>query len=1069
MRSYHSVLTAMMTLFIAVLLCASAKLHAESEVVLFGQDIRPILSANCFNCHGPDEESREAELRLDTREGAFADRDDYQVLVPGKPDDSELYRRISSTDPDLQMPPPDSQHQLKPEEIALLKLWIEQGAEWQRHWSFVAPTRPDLPEVEQTEWIREPIDRFVLARLKKNQLSPAAEADRRTLIRRLSFDLTGLPPKLAEVQAFVADQTPDAYEKVVDRMFASKHYGEHMARFWLDAARYGDTHGLHLDNYREMWPFRDWVIDAFNENKPYDQFLVEQLAGDLLPEATLEQQVASGFNRCHVSTNEGGSIAEEVYVRNVVDRVSTMGTVCLGLTIGCAVCHDHKFDPVSQQEFYQLFAFFNSLDGQSMDGNVKDPAPTIRVPSAEQTDTLSDLTRDIKSLDSERTARLQVIEPEFKSWLDQQKVSSNAGVLDETFDNDKGLLVHCSFEEAEDTSMVNLANLKENGSLVGSPSRVIGKIGKGLEFTKKGYAELGKICNFNRDQKISFGAWIKRKPDGEGPILSKLSAKGNKRGYELSVRDRRIFVLLSNRFPGYVIEVKTTEQVLKPDSWQHLFVTYDASGKAGGVRVFVDGVLQALTVQTDSLTNERNYSNDKPLLLGRNEAGAVLAGGCIDELRMYERQLSDSDVRAIYLAEQLVSVGTQTLSDWSDEQHDLLQQLYLIRVDPIYSQLTEQLDQLQFQQREVEAEIPTTLVYRERGEPRGAFVLNRGEYDQPGEKAERITPKFLPPLGEDQPRDRLGLANWLISDEHPLTSRVAVNRLWQQVFGIGIVETSEDFGSQGTPPSHPELLDWLAIEFCDSGWNVKELMKHFVMSATYRQSSQITPALFEKDPKNRLLAHGPRFRLDAEMLRDQALSICGLLVDRVGGPSVKPPQPAGLWRAVGYSGSNTVDFQQDEGTEKVFRRSMYTFWKRTSPPPQMSTFDAPSRESCTTRRERTNTPLQALLLMNEHQYVETARRFAERILLKAGSQPQERVKWAFEMATLRAPTKLEIDELLTAYNHFRQAYADDVGSAKSLIALGDTSPDDTLSPVELATWTMIANVLLNLDEVVTKE
>ena len=1050
----------------ALLVCVAADLHGESARIQFNRDIRPLLSAKCFNCHGPDEESREADLRLDTREGAFAERDEAQTLVPGEPDESELYLRITSTDPDEQMPPADSEHRLTPEEISLFKIWIEQGVEWQRHWSFIVPTRPELPGAEQPSNNAQPIDRFIRRRLQEKRLAPAAEADRPTLLRRLTFDLTGLPPNLEEVRAFVNDTSPEAYGKVVDRLIDSKHYGEHMARFWLDAARYGDTHGLHLDNYREMWPYRDWVIGAFNANMPFDQFLVEQLAGDLLPNATLQQKVASGFNRCHVSTNEGGSIDEEVYVRNVVDRVSTMGTVCLGMTIGCAVCHDHKFDPVSQQEFYQLFAFFNSLDGQSMDGNVKDPAPTLRVPTAKQDESLAVLNKKIKSLDTARTDRSKVIEPEFQAWLAQESLNSRIVATV----NGNALLAHCNFDETEGETFANSGYHKGTGKLIGSPPpRTAGKIGKGFACSYHGHGDLGNICNFMNDEEASLGAWVKFKPGSNGPVISKLAVGLNKKGYELSVSNQQVVVLLSNRHPGYVIEVKTTEKVLEPDTWHHIFFTYSATGKASGVRVFVDGVLQTLTIQTDSLTTERYYNNDKSLLLGRSDTGLAFAGGSIDELRIYKRRLDDSEVQAIYLVDQLASAGTKPIGDWTSEEIDDLKLLYLAQVDPVYTELTGQFDELREKKTELESLIPTTLVFRERSEPREAFVLNRGEYDQRKDKVERKTPGFLPPLEDGLSQDRLGLAKWLVSPKHPLTSRVAVNRLWQQVFGIGLVETSEDFGSQGTPPSHPELLDWLTVEFRDGGWDVKALMKRLVMSSTYRQTSKASPALHKIDPKNRLLARGPRYRLDAEMLRDQALSLSGLLVNQVGGPSVKPPQPQGLWKSVGYSGSNTVDFRQDIGAEKIYRRSMYTFWKRSSPPPQMSTFDAPSRESCQTRRERTNTPLQALLLMNEEQYVEAARCFAQRILIEAAPSARERIVWAFEKATMRSPEALEIDELLTAYNHFRLAYAKDIPAAKRLITLGDSPSDERLDTVELATWTMMANVLLNLDEVVTKE
>jgi mono/diheme cytochrome c family protein len=793
----------------AAVLVPSAPLIADQSKISYDRDIRPILADNCFACHGPDAKQRKAKLRLDTRSGALAElRSGGHAIVPGKADESVLIERISSDDPSQQMPPKKSGKHLTAAQTELLRRWIADGASYTVHWAFVPPMRHALPKVHSRAETRNgagagnAIDAFIFARLEREGLQPSPQADQVTLIRRVTLDLTGLPPTPAEVDAFLADTSPNAYEQLVDRLLRSPRYGEHMARFWLDAARYGDTHGLHLDNYREMWPYRDWVIKALNDNKPYDRFLIEQLAGDLLPKPTLDQIVATGFNRCHVSTSEGGSIEEEVYVRNVIDRVDTTGTVFLGLTVGCARCHDHKFDPIKTKEFYQFFAFFNSMDGPALDGNAARPAPTVSVPSAEQTAQLERLRQAVASI------REQIDDETAQAW-----------------------------------------------------------------HTKE-YTRIAPLC----------------------------------------------------------------------------------------------------------------------------------------------RQIAALD---------------------KQRQH-------------------------------IEKDIPATLVFKERATPRKAYVLKRGEYDQRSEQVGRDTPRFLPPLPEKAPRNRLGLAQWMLSPDHPLTARVEVNRLWQQCFGTGLVKTSEDFGTQGESPSHPELLDWLAVQFRDDGWNIKAMMKRIVMSATYRQSSRVSKDRLMKDADNRLLSRGPRFRLDAEMLRDQALFVSGLLVEKLGGPSVKPPQPAGLWEAVGYTGSNTKNFVPDRGREKVHRRSMYTFWKRTAPPPQMNTFDAPSRESCLVRRERTNTPLQALLLMNEPQFIEAARTLAERTMKQGGATLEARLVSMFRLTTARRPDAKELTVLTTSYQEHLATYRRDTAKAKQLISVGERKPDATLNASELAAWTMIANLLLNLDEVLSK-
>jgi len=835
------------------------------QAIDFARKIRPILADNCFACHGPDAKQRKGKVRFDTKSGLFDElaNGHGRPVVPGKSGESLLVERISSTDPSMVMPPPTFGKRPTPEQIALIRQWVEQGANWSEHWAFTAPKRPSLPQVKNSSWVRNPIDAFILARLERAGLQPSPEADKTTLLRRVTLDLTGLPPTLEEVDAFLADTSPDAYEKVVDRLLKSPRYGEQMGRFWLDAARYGDTHGLHLDNYREMWPYRDWVLGAFNRNLPFDRFITEQIAGDLLPNATTEQMVASGFNRCHVTTNEGGSIIEEVYVRNVVDRIDTTGVVILGLSTGCARCHDHKYDPLRMKDYYQLFAFFNSLDDNPLDGNAARYPPVLRVATPEQT------------ADLERLQRL---------------IAGIRNVI------------------ASEVAQVH-------------------------------YEDPGAT----RPPAESLAAWEKALPPAERGKLPK-------------------------------------------------------------------------PIQ-DVLNVARDKRND-----GQKKA-----------LRAYYIENVYGKLRASF------------------------------------APLQQSLAALEKERERVDKEAPMTLVSRELPTPRPSFILKRGEYDQRADSVGRDVPSFLPPLPKDAPRNRLGLTQWLLMPEHPLTARVAVNRFWQQVFGTGIVKTAEDFGSQGEPPTHPELLDWLAVQFRDDGWDVKKTMKRIVMSATYRQSSKVTKDRLARDPANRLLSHGPRFRLDAEMLRDQALFTSGLLLEKVGGPSVKVPQPAGLWEAVAYTGSNTARFVADTGHEKVHRRSLYTFWKRTAPPPQMTTLDAPSRESCVVRRERTNTPLQALMLMNEPQFVEASRALAERTLREAGAKPEERIAHLFRLATGRKPDALETAVILEAYHDHQARYTKDEAAAKKLIAVGESKPDPKWNASELAAWTMVANLVMNLDEAINKE
>jgi len=1055
-------------LILSFLCCSLNQASAQNVDKVNSAKIRSILSQNCFQCHGPDAKKRAADLRFDTKEGAFADLDGHKAIVPGDVKQSELITRITTTDADLKMPPEESGKKLTPEEIALLNRWIQEGAVWQDHWSFVTPKKTASPVIKQGNWARNPIDQFILSRLEKEGLAPSPEADRRSLIRRVTLDLTGLPPQPQDVEAFVNDQSSNAYEKVIDRLLESTHYGEHMARYWLDIARYGDTHGLHLDNYREMWPYRDWVIKAFNTNLHYDQFVVEQLAGDLLPNATRDQQIATGFNRCHVTTNEGGSIAEEVYIRNVIDRLETTGQAFMGLTLGCAVCHDHKFDPFTKTEFYQMFAFFNNLDGPAMDGNIKDSPPSLRVPNAEQSKQLKAYQDQIAAIEKQGESRTNVNEPAFQSWLGwKQQIQKTGSNPDLSIPQPGGLLAAYRLDEKEGTHAVNQVNPKNNATVKGKPHWVAGKFANGFQFAPGSYLDLGKTGQFTKATPFSFAIWVKTNGATSGPIISSLNPNSRERGYDLQITNRSLSVRLIDRWPGYAVQVQTKNNEITPNQWHHVCVTYDGSAKAHGVAIYVDGKSSELTISSDSFKNTTPL-NSATLLLGYSSTKAHLKNGFVDEFRIYDHELSETEVNQVYFDNQIAPVLQLAVDKRSPEQTELLRQYYLNQFDSEYRKLLAKKVQVKAQEERLTQALPTTLVFRERKEIREAFDLKRGQYDQKGEKVARKTPAQFPQMAAEWPVNRLGLAKWLVAPNHPLTARVAVNRFWQQLFGVGIVETSEDFGNQGSAPVHPELLDWLAVDFQEHHWDVKRFMKQLLMSATYRQSSNVTPALYQKDPKNRLLARGPRFRLDAETLRDQALAVSGLLVPTVGGPSVKPPQPDGLWHAVGYSGSNTVRFKKDTGPDKVFRRGLYTFWKRTSPPPEMTTFDAPSREACTTRRERTNTPLQALLLLNDPQYLEAARALGQRMMKEGGKSPEERIQFAYTLATAKPITPADLKLTLNTFQDMLKHYQSDQKAATELIAVGESKPDATLNPQELAAWTMVANLILNLDEVLSK-
>jgi hypothetical protein len=1031
---------------------------ARAGGIEYNRDVRPILAENCFACHGPDSAARKASLRLDRRDDAVK----AEAVVPGKPDNSALVERIFSDDPGQRMPPPKTHKKLTATQKDTLRRWIAAGAEYQPHWSLIAPRRPQPPAVKNTAWVRNPVDAFVLAELEKRGLQPAPEADRRTLARRLSLDLTGLPPKPAEVEAFVNDKAPDAYEQLVERLLKSPHWGEHRGRYWLDAARYADTHGIHFDNYREMWSYRDWVIDAFNKNKPFDQFTVEQLAGDLLPGRTLEQAVASGFNRCNITTNEGGAIAEEYLVLYARDRVETTAQVWLGTTAGCAVCHDHKFDPLSQREFYSLAAFFNNTTQAGMDGNIKDTPPILPVPRQEDRPRALALKKELPEVRKQAEARMQAARPDFERWLASAKPEQIAALVPADW-----LRLHAPLNEGAGTALkLTLDGQPRTVSVAGGVGWDKGKVSpRALKVQRGAVLEVPEAGDFDRDQGFSYGAWV-RLPQANptGAIFARMDDQNEFRGWDLWVEGGKVGTHIINRWPQDALKVVSRTPV-PAGTWNHLFVTYDGSGRAAGVKVYVNGLPQPTDVQADALRSTTRAA--VPFKLAQRHTTARLDGLQVQDVRLYGRTLAPAEVERLARGTAVAIPANKPPEQLTSAEKEELFRRWVPANDKSYQALAEKVKALEQEEAAIKARSTVAHVMQERPQPAMAFVLFRGDYDKRRDKVEPATPRALPPLPPDWPKNRLGFARWLLLPEHPLTARVTVNRFWQEVFGTGIVRTAGDFGVSGELPSHPELLDWLAVEFRESGWDVKRFFRLLVTSSAYRQAAVAAPEKLEKDPQNRLLSRGPRFRMDGEMIRDQALAASGLLVPKIGGPSVKPYQPEGVWEAVAMVGSNTRDYRPDAG-EGLYRRSLYTFWKRSAPPASMEIFNAPSRETCTVRRERTNTPLQALVTLNDPQFVEAARHLAETALKEGGDKVDSRID-VVARRLLARPLKAEetkvvqgtLDDLLAWY----KAHPAD---AKKLLAVGASKADPAADPAELAAWTMLANEMMNLDEVLNK-
>jgi hypothetical protein len=1042
--------------FSAIVVAMGTSLPAAD--LKYNRDIRPILADNCFSCHGPDSAARKADLRLDLRDVA-AER---QAIVPGNVAESEMIRRILSTDPDEIMPPPAAHKKLTPRQKQLLSDWVKSGAEYEPHWSFIPPTRPTPPAVKDENWVRNPIDRFVLSRLEAAGLSPAPEADRRTLARRVSLDLTGLPPAPELVESFVTDSSPQAYEKLADRLMQTPQWGEHRGRYWLDAARYADTHGIHFDNYREIWAYRDWVIDAFNRNLPFDQFTIEQLAGDLLPNATLDQKIASGFNRCNITTNEGGIIDEEYLVLYARDRTETTSAVWMGLTTGCAVCHDHKFDPLSQREFYELAAFFNNTTQPAKDGNVKDSPPIIVVPQPQDRDRWERLDGEIAAARQGVEQRRQAARPEFDQWLASANAAEFAASLPTT-----GLQLQVPANDGPTQELRVVRNGKDTAvALADGVEWRPGQTGdQALYLAKGGVAEFGDAGDFDKEQPFSCAAWVKLPAnDGSGAIIARMDDQNDYRGWDLWVEGRRVGMHLIHKWQDDALKAVSKNQV-KADEWTHVCVTYDGTKKAAGIKVYINGEPQLTNVTADNLKSTTRTT--VPLKLGQRHTGSPLTGTTVNDIRVYERALSASDVATLAKSTRYAALIAKPADQRKPKELDELYGWWLPTRDADFQQKSGALAALEREQSDIKSRGTIAHVMNEKPDMPMAYILFRGEYDKRRDEVQADTPDILPPFPADAPKSRLGLAQWLLRPEHPLTARVTVNRYWQELFGTGLVRTSGDFGITGELPSHPELLDWLAIEFREKDWDIRQFFKLLVTSATYRQAAITTAEKLEKDPQNRLLSRGPRFRMDAEMVRDYALAASGLLVPTIGGPSVKPYQPEGVWEAVAMIGSNTRDYRQDTGPN-LYRRSMYTFWKRSAPPASMEIFNATAREVCTVRRERTNTPLQALVTLNDPQFVEAARVLAEKALKDGGETDAARADYIARRLVARPLRDNERPIVLASLNDLRAYYQAHTEDAQKLITFGESKPDATLDAVQLAAWTMLTNELMNLDEVLNK-
>lgn len=1057
------------------------------DVVDFNFHVRPILSDRCFKCHGPDDRTRKAGLRLDTKNGPFAKLESgHYAVVPGSTRRSELVRRILSTDPQVMMPAPESHLVIDDYERAVLVRWIEQGARWKPYWAFLPPVKPAVPSVADARPGRHEIDAFVVSSLEPHGVSPAPEASRETLIRRATFDLTGLPPTLAEIDAFVTDTSPGAWETVVDRLLASLAHGERMASEWLDLARFADSHGYQDDGMRDMSPWRDWVIAAFNRNLPFDQFITWQLAGDLLPGATDEQILATAFNRNHMQSQEGGIVPEEYRTEYVVDRVNTFGRAFLGVSVECARCHDHKYDPVLQKEYFQLYAFFNSVNETGQIPYSGIPSPTLVLKDDAARAKLAALAAAIGPLAAEADVNAPRYDAAYSAWLQRL-----ATVPAERRIEPRGLVVHLPLEGSVQTMVtegkekkrvpkVIFANaIGKPASLGGDRDRVPvtidGRVGLAQRLVGDSFIEIDRpVGAFERNHPFSFAIWYRLEKDtAAGPLVTHSGGlfDGN-RGYELVIhKGGTLSAALHHVFPDNSIEIETTAP-LGANAWHHVAVTYDGSSRAAGLRLFLDGAPAATRVVVDHLErsilhagDRKNWMGPHALRIGRRH-DETLSDVSVDEFRLYDRDLTPLEVAGIAgAADPLGEILRTAAADRTAAARAALREEYVRRHVPAREGVVARLAALRGEENTLLTSLPEVMVMRELPQPRPTFVLARGAYDAPTTRVEPGVPPSILPFPAALPKNRLGLAKWLLDPRHPLTSRVIVNRTWAMFFGNGIVATPEDFGSQGQLPSHPELLDWLATTFVESGWNLKALERRILLSATYRQSSIASATLREEDPANRWLARGPSYRRTAEQIRDNALAVSGLLVSRIGGRSVYPYQPPGLWEELATR--NATTYTQGHGDD-LHRRSLYSVWKRSTPPPAAISFDAPERLYCVARRQRTSTPLQALVLLNDPQYLEAARVLGERMVRDGGRTPSERIAMGFRLVTGRRPEARELALLEALQAAECASFTARPRAARAMLAVGEHPRDQSLDPGDAASYAVVASTMLSMDEALNK-
>lgn len=1034
------------SLIFVFLLCTINEAVDADESINYTRDIRPIISSKCVQCHGPDEEKLEADLRLDKETG----------VAQAFRDGGEGIERIMSTEDGFQMPPKESHLELKPAEIELLKNWAKSGAPYASHWAFEKPKKPTPPLPTEPAWTKNEIDHFVLEHLKSAGLSPNQEADRERLIRRVTYDLTGLPPTINQINAFVNDPSSDAYEKVVDRLLASQAYGERMTLSWLDAARYGDTSVFHADGRRDMWAWRNWVIDAYNNNMPFDQFTIKQLAGDLIPNGTWQDKVASGFNRNHGTTDEGGAIAEEYRVEYVVDRVKTTSTIWLGLTMECAQCHSHKYDPISQKEYYQFYAFFNQTADPGMQTRNGNQTPIVNVPNEANVPLAEKAKAELEGLKKKLADHEKTSEKAFQEWLDAAAKSSSEATMP------SGLNFHLKFDETKGKKVSDVIDAKRVGDIKGKPIFKSGKIGGAIELNGSTHVNFGQVNDFDRDDAFSISAWLLwNKKDGA--IVSKMTNGGNYRGYDMLISGGHLEFHLVSTWPGDALKIRTKKK-LTENKWQHICLTYDGSSKSTGAKIYFDGVLQQHSVEQDGLKSITK--NDVPFLIGQRNNGAPLKG-LIDDVRIYSRNISEAEVKTLTGENGLRELLTIESTKRTPAQNKTLKDHYFTSIDKTHQSLSKQLNEKQKQLADLSKPLTTVMIMQEMPKPRMTYVLDRGHYASP-KKEEVIkpgVPAFLPPMDNSLPNNRLGLANWIVSKENPLTPRVTVNRYWQMFFGKGLVETLEDLGTQGNSPTHPALLDWLATDFVENGWNVKRTLKKIVMSATYRQASVSSAKKLELDPRNLSLSRGPRFRLMGEFLRDGALAAAGLLNEKVGGPSAKPYQPPGLWNEVSLNGG--LRFKRDSG-ENLYRKSMYIYWRRSAPMPSMAIFGTPSRDKCIVRRAETNTPLQALVTLNDEQFVEAARFLAQRVLLEKKDSLEEQIIQAHRLLAGTKPSPKTLNLLKKTFMEEKSIFDSKVEEAKKLLATGEKKRDESIDAATHAAMTIVCGIIMNLDEALTR-